>query len=86
VPSLTQYLFSCRLGLGLTAALEWTEAITLIIDGHAQEELFFSVRQDFGEPELVNPTRAIVTINSWNRLAIAFRSVPGTRQPKLAVP
>jgi AhpD family alkylhydroperoxidase len=62
------------------AALEWTEAITLIADGHAPEELFFRVRQYFGEAELVNLTLAIVTINGWNRLAIAFRSVPGSYQ------
>ena len=62
------------------AALEWTEAITLIADGHAPEELFFRVRQYFSEAELVNLTLAIVTINGWNRLAIAFRSVPGSYQ------
>jgi AhpD family alkylhydroperoxidase len=64
------------------AALEWTEAITLIRDGHAPDDVFFSVRQFFAEEELVNLTLAIVTINGWNRLAIAFRSVPGTYQPK----
>ncbi len=64
------------------AALEWTEAVTLIGDGHAPEELFFRIRQCFGEAELVNLTLAIVTINGWNRLAIAFRSVPGSYQVK----
>ena len=63
------------------AALEWTEAITLIADSHVLEELCFRVRQYFGEAELVNLTLAIVTINGWNRLAIAFRSVPGTYEP-----
>jgi len=64
------------------AALAWTEAITLIADGHAPDEVFFSVRQFFGEEELVNLTLAIVAINGWNRLAIAFRSVPGSYEPK----
>lgn len=64
------------------AALEWTEAITLIADGHAPDDVFVNVRQFFSEQELVNLTLAIVTINGWNRLAIAFRSVPGTYQPK----
>ncbi|HEX4135827.1 MAG TPA: carboxymuconolactone decarboxylase family protein [Bryobacteraceae bacterium] len=63
------------------AALEWTEAITLIADDHAPEELFFRVRQYFGEEELVNLTLAIVAINGWNRMAIAFGSVPGIYQP-----
>lgn len=63
------------------AALAWTEAVTLIADGHAPDELYAEVRQHFTEEELVNLTLAIITINSWNRLAISFRSVPGTYQP-----
>jgi AhpD family alkylhydroperoxidase len=64
------------------AALEWTEKITLITADHASDEVFFRVRQYFGEDELVNLTLAIVSINGWNRLAIAFRSVPGSYEPK----
>jgi len=64
------------------AALEWTEAITLIGEGHAPDDVFFRVRQFFNEAELVNLTFAIVSINSWNRLAIAFRALPGSYQPK----
>jgi AhpD family alkylhydroperoxidase len=64
------------------AALEWTEAITLITDGHAPDELFLRVRQHFSEAEMVNLTLAIVAINGWNRFAIGFRSVPGTYQTK----
>jgi AhpD family alkylhydroperoxidase len=64
------------------AALEWTETVTLIGDGRAPDDVFFRVRQYFGEEELVNLTLAIVAINGWNRLAIAFRSVPGSYKPK----
>jgi hypothetical protein len=39
-------------------------------------------RQQFSEKELVDLTLAIVAINGWNRLAISFRKVPGTYQPK----
>jgi len=39
------------------------------------------VRHHFDEQELVDLTAAVVAINGWNRLAIAFRSVPGTFQP-----
>ncbi len=66
------------------AALEWTEAITLITDGHASDESFAQTRGSFSEEEMVNLTLAIVAINSWNRFAIAFRSVPGTYQPGAA--
>ncbi len=39
------------------------------------------VRRQFTEKELVDLTLAIVTINGWNRLSVAFRKVPGTYQP-----
>ena len=63
------------------AALEWTEAITLIHDGHAPDAVYQEVRRRFTEEELVNLTLAIVAINGWNRLAIGFRAVPGEYQP-----
>jgi alkylhydroperoxidase family enzyme len=34
----------------------------------------------FSGKALVDLTLAIVAINGWNRLAIAFRTVPGTFQ------
>lgn len=66
------------------AALEWTEAVTKISEGHARDEVYESVRKSFSEAELVNLTLAIVTINGWNRLSIGFRAVPGTYQPRTA--
>jgi AhpD family alkylhydroperoxidase len=63
------------------AALAWTESVTLIGQDHAPDELFQQVRQCFGDDELVNLTMAIVAINGWNRLAIAFRAVPGSYEP-----
>src|SRR5213594_3971323 len=66
------------------AALAWTEAITLISQGHAPDEVFEEVRQRFTEEELVNLTLAIVAINGWNRLAIGFRAVTGEYQPEAA--
>src|SRR3954449_8685427 len=49
------------------AALAWTEAVTLIRDGHAPDALYAEVREHFSESELVDLTLAIVAINSWNR-------------------
>ncbi len=63
------------------AALEWTEALTLIADTHVPDELYERVRPHFTEEELVNLTLAVTTINAWNRLVISFRTVPGTYQP-----
>jgi AhpD family alkylhydroperoxidase len=64
------------------AALAWTEAVTLIADGHAPDAVYEETRQHFTEEELVDLTLAVVAINGWNRLAISFRAVPGTYQPR----
>jgi alkylhydroperoxidase family enzyme len=40
------------------------------------------VRPHFSEKELADLTLAVATINAWNRLAIASRSVPGAYQPQ----
>jgi AhpD family alkylhydroperoxidase len=61
------------------AALAWTEAVTLISETHAPDEVYNEVRAHFSEAETVNLTMLIATINSWNRLAIALRSVPAIR-------
>jgi AhpD family alkylhydroperoxidase len=66
------------------AALAWTEAVTLVGDTHVPDEVYAEARRQFDEVELVNLTMAIVTINAWNRLAISFRTVPGTYQPRQA--
>ena len=63
------------------AALSWTEAVTRISDRSVPDELYQEARRNFTEYELVVLTTAIVAINGWNRLAISFRSVPGTYQP-----
>lgn len=62
------------------AALAWTEAVTLVNVDQVPDEVYELARQHFGEQELVDLTLTIVTINGWNRLAIAFRTVPGTFQ------
>src|SRR6201997_5188056 len=61
------------------AALAWTEAVTLIADTHAPDDLYSDVRKHFSEAETVNLTMLIATINAWNRLAISFRAVPPMR-------
>jgi AhpD family alkylhydroperoxidase len=58
------------------AALAWTEAVTLISETHAPDDIYSEVRTHFSETETVNLTMLIGTINAWNRLAIAFRAVP----------
>ncbi|HLH87681.1 MAG TPA: carboxymuconolactone decarboxylase family protein [Xanthobacteraceae bacterium] len=65
------------------AALAWTEAVTLVTDGHVPDEVYAVARAQFSEEELVNLTMAIIAINGANRLNIAFRTVPGSHQAKV---
>jgi len=63
------------------AALEWTEAVTKITEGHVPDEVYERVRAQFSEKELADLTLAVAAINAWNRISIAARVVPGTYQP-----
>jgi AhpD family alkylhydroperoxidase len=58
------------------AALAWTEAVTQITDGHVPDHVYDMARQQFSEKELVDLNYAVIAINAWNRLAIAFRKQP----------
>src|SRR5690242_3365199 len=64
------------------AALEWTESVTLVSQTHVPDEVHEHVRKHFSEKELLDLTFAVVAINSWNRLAVSLRAIPGTYQPK----
>ena len=66
------------------AALEWTEAVTRVGETHVPDEVFARVRQHFDESELVALTFAVVVINSWNRLAVSFRTPVGSYKPAAA--
>jgi AhpD family alkylhydroperoxidase len=58
------------------AGLAWTEAVTLVTEGHVPDAIYEEARKHFSEKELVDLTYAVMTINAWNRLAIAFRKQP----------
>ena len=55
------------------AALAWTEAVTLVADTHVPDDVYETVRAEFSEQELVDLTMAVVAINGWNRLMVAFQ-------------
>jgi AhpD family alkylhydroperoxidase len=63
------------------AALEWTEALTLVTEGHVPDDVYERVRQEFSEDELAHLSLAIVAINGWNRLNVAARTVAGDYVP-----
>ena len=59
------------------AALEWTEALTLVAETHVPDAVYDRVREQFSEDELAHLSLAVVSINGWNRLNVAARTVPG---------
>ncbi|GAB7523424.1 carboxymuconolactone decarboxylase family protein [Paraburkholderia sp. 2C] len=58
------------------AALEWTEALTLVSHDHVPDHVWEAVKPHFSEAELVDLTLLINAINGWNRFAIGFRKLP----------
>jgi AhpD family alkylhydroperoxidase len=66
------------------AALEWTEAVTLLRDQAVPDETYRRAREQFSEVELANLTLAVAAINSWNRLNVAFRKEAGAYKPARA--
>ncbi len=59
------------------AALAWTEAVTLVASGHVPDEVYAEANREFNDIELVDLTIAVTLINTWNRISIAFRNLPG---------
>lgn len=58
------------------AALEWTEALTLIAQDRVPDHVWKAVRPHFTDAEIVDLTLLVSAINSWNRFAIALRKMP----------
>jgi len=59
------------------AALAWTEAITRMALQGIPDEVYAEVRRHFDEKEVVDLTLAIIAINGWNRMNVAFRTEVG---------
>lgn len=63
------------------AALEWAEAVTLLNNREVPDDVYDSARAQFSEEELVDLTIAVTTINTWNRINVAFQTPAGGYQP-----
>jgi AhpD family alkylhydroperoxidase len=57
------------------AALAWTEALTLVAETHAPDDVYQALQAQFTEEEQVRLTLLIVAINGWNRIQVGFRAV-----------
>jgi AhpD family alkylhydroperoxidase len=60
------------------AALAWAEAVTRLVDQQVADEAYEQARAEFSEAELAQLTLAVVSINGWNRLNIAFHIPAGS--------
>jgi AhpD family alkylhydroperoxidase len=59
------------------AALAWCESLTLLPQSGAPDDLYEQIRGLFTPEEIVELTMTIITINSWNRLGVGFRTEVG---------
>jgi len=60
------------------AVLEWTELLTRLPEHGVGDPAYQRLRAVFSEKELSELTFAVMAINAWNRVNVAFRSVPGS--------
>jgi AhpD family alkylhydroperoxidase len=65
------------------AALAYTEAVTQIPQTDVSDEVFNELSRHFDKAQIADLTMAIISINSWNRLNVAFRTIPGGYKPGL---
>ncbi|WP_405686718.1 carboxymuconolactone decarboxylase family protein [Streptomyces sp. NBC_01387] len=63
------------------AAIELTEAITVLTDGFVPDEVYAHAAEQFDETELAQLIAAITVINAWNRISVTARMVPGHYTP-----
>jgi AhpD family alkylhydroperoxidase len=63
------------------AALAWCEAVTHLGTDGVADDVYAQALQQFTEAELVNLNMTVILINSWNRIAIPFKAVPGSYKP-----
>ena len=63
------------------AALAWTEALTLLPETGAPDDVYAQVAAQFSEAEIASLTLAIGAINIWNRFGVGFRLVHPVKAP-----
>jgi len=61
------------------AALAWTEALTRIDPAGVPDATYAETREQFSEEELSELTFRVAAINGWNRMNVAFRTTPGSK-------
>jgi AhpD family alkylhydroperoxidase len=64
-----------------TAAIELTEAVTVLTEGFVPDRAYEKAAKHFDEAELAQLISTITVINAWNRFAVSTRMVPGHYTP-----
>ncbi|MFB0616797.1 carboxymuconolactone decarboxylase family protein [Streptomyces sp. AGS-58] len=63
------------------AAIELTEAVTVLTEGFVPDEVYARAARHFAEAELAQLIAAITVINAWNRFGVTTRMAPGHYRP-----
>jgi AhpD family alkylhydroperoxidase len=63
------------------AALELTEAVTVLTDGFVPDAVYERAAKHFDEAGLAHLVALVVAINNWNRVMVARRIPPGGYTP-----
>lgn len=61
------------------AALAWTEALTRLDPAGVPDAVYDEAREHFSEEALSELTFRVAAINGWNRMNVAFRTTPGSK-------
>lgn len=67
------------------AALAWTEILTKIPELGVSEDIYVKVRTQLSEKEISDLTFLVMSANAWNRINVAFKTVPGTSDANLGL-
>lgn len=60
------------------AALAWTEILTKMPEQGVPDDVYDRVRGQLSEKEISDLTFSVMAINAWNRINVAFKTIPGS--------
>jgi len=67
------------------AALAWTEVLTKLPEQGVPDEIYDRVRTQLSEKEISDLSFVVTMVNSWNRLNVGFKTVPGSADAKFGL-
>jgi AhpD family alkylhydroperoxidase len=67
------------------AALAWTEILTKLPEQGVPDDIYERVNTQLSEKEISDLSFIVMVINSWNRLNIGFKTVPGSADAKFGL-